>query len=47
MKRKHIHIPDALDSRAKACAEKLEMSMAEFVRRAIEAALEKHEVLKD
>jgi hypothetical protein len=43
MQRKHVHIPDALDARAKACAEKLEMSLAEFIRRAIEAMLEKHE----
>ena len=43
MQRKHVHIPDALDARAKACAEKLEMSVAEFIRRAIEAALEKHQ----
>jgi predicted DNA-binding protein len=42
MQRKHIHIPDGLNVRIKAAAEKLEMSMAEFIRRAIEAALEKH-----
>ena len=42
MQRKHIHVPDALDARAKACAEKLEMSLAEFIRRAIEAMLEKN-----
>jgi predicted DNA-binding protein len=42
MQRKHIHVPDALDARAKACAETLEMSFAEFVRRAIEAMLEKN-----
>ncbi|WP_168794470.1 hypothetical protein [Paraburkholderia aromaticivorans] len=43
MQRKHIHIPDSINDRAKACAEKLEMSLAEFIRRAIEASLEKHE----
>jgi predicted DNA-binding protein len=42
MQRKHIHLPDALDARVKATAAKLEMSMAEFIRRAIEAALENH-----
>lgn len=41
MQRKHVHIPDALDARVKAAAKKLEMSSAEFIRRAIEAALEK------
>jgi uncharacterized protein YmfQ (DUF2313 family) len=42
MQRKHVHIPDVLDVRAKACAEKLEMSLAEFIRRAIEAMLERN-----
>jgi predicted DNA-binding protein len=41
MQRKHILLPDALNARVKAAAEKLEMSAAEFIRRAIEAALEK------
>ncbi|MGY6161866.1 ribbon-helix-helix domain-containing protein [Paraburkholderia strydomiana] len=43
MQRKHEHLPDALDARVKAAAAKLEMSMAEFIRRAIEAALEKND----
>jgi hypothetical protein len=42
MQRKHVHIPDALDARVKDAAKKLEMSVAEFIRRALEAALEKN-----
>ncbi|MGF6772901.1 putative DNA-binding protein [Paraburkholderia sp. GAS199] len=42
MQRKHIHLPDALDARVKVAAKRLEMSIAEFVRRAIEAMLEKN-----
>ena len=40
MQRKHILLPDAIDARVKVAAAKLEMSIAEFIRRAIEAALE-------
>lgn len=41
MQRKNVHLPDVLDARVKAAAKKLEMSVAEFIRRALEAALEK------
>jgi hypothetical protein len=37
-----MFIPDALQARVKACAARLEMSAAAFVRRAVEAFLEKH-----
>lgn len=42
MRRQHLHLPDALAARVKACAAHLEMSAAEFVRRAIEAFLERN-----
>ncbi len=42
MKRTHIVLPDALKARAKECAKKQEQSLAEFIRRAIEAMLEKN-----
>jgi predicted DNA-binding protein len=42
MQRKHIHVPDAINKRVKACAERLEKTVSEFIRRAIEVALEKN-----
>lgn len=43
MRRHHLFIPDELFARAKACAAKMEISLAEFVRRAIESFLLKDE----
>ncbi|MFM0663303.1 ribbon-helix-helix protein, CopG family [Paraburkholderia sediminicola] len=42
MRRQHLHLPDAITARVKACAARLELSAAEFIRRAIEAFLERN-----
>jgi hypothetical protein len=42
MHRHHLVYPNELHTRAKECAAKLEMSLAEFVRRAIEAFIQKN-----
>ena len=42
MKRTHLFLPQPLIDRAKALAEKLDISMAELIRRAIEEFLKKY-----
>lgn len=43
MKRTHLFLPQPLIDRLKTLSEKLDVSMAELVRRAIEDFLKKHE----
>jgi predicted DNA-binding protein len=43
MKRTHLFLPQPLIDRLKALSEKLDVSMAELIRRAIEDFLKKHE----
>jgi len=43
MKRTHLFLPEPLIARLKAMSEKLDISVAEIIRRAIEDFLKRHE----